>query len=345
MTLKRRPIVVRRPGATPVGTSSEAVDAGPGDRVSVKVVEPAGPDVKVELPGGRVGLIEAGDFAAGIPAVGTQVEATYLLTDDAGVPILTAREVASTPWDRLQRGDLVVGDVREMNRGGLSLAVAGARGFAPLSQLGRGGLEAVPTQFQRNRFAGEVVNIDPKKKEIRVGLRSLLERREDARKRVALSRLTEGQATMGKIVRLNQHGAFVELGGVEGLLHESKILRHVKEAENPAKIEVGAEIEVEVLHVDPKRGRVALGLPLENAEPTSWVEQVADYQVGESVTALIHDVRPDGCSVLLDENVIGWVPSEQLQQVGLEPRKGALVTASIEGLDEEARRVRLSVVS
>lgn len=345
MTLKRRPIVVRRSGATPVGTSAQTVGAGPGDRVTVKVVEQVGSDVQVALPGGQVGVIEAGDFRSEVPAVGAEVEATYLLADDAGVAILTAREVSSGPWDHLQRGDLVVGEVREMNRGGLSLAVAGARGFAPLSQLGRGGLEAVPTQFQRNRFAGEVVNVDPKKKEIRVGLRSLLERREDARRQIALSRLSEGQTTLGKIVRLNQHGAFVELGGVEGLLHESKILRHVKEAENPAKIEVGEEIEVEVLHVDPKRGRVALGLRLENAEPTSWVEQVADYQVGESVTALIHDVRPDGCSVLLDENVIGWVPNEQLQQVGFEPRKGALVTASIEGLDEQSRRVRLSVVS
>lgn len=345
MTFKRRPIVVRRasairaPGADSPDPASAVV--GPGDRVQVTVAECGEFDVAVKLPSGDSGTIERSEFRGEQPVAGASLNALYLLRDELDRVVLTTREPVESSWDQLRRGDLVAASVNEMNRGGLSLSVAGARGFSPLSQLGRGELETVPAQFQRGRFVGEVVAVDAKKKEVRLGLRSLLERREDARRQGVFKQLDEGSMVEGKIVRLNQHGSFIDVGGVEGLLHVSKMLRHVKEAEKPVKFDVGETITVEILQVDPSRGRVALGLPEDNKEPTSWVEQVADYQAGESVTGLVHDVRSDGCSVLIDEGVFGWVSLDQFAASGVTPKKGTLVQARVEGLDEASRRVTL----
>ncbi len=338
MKTTRRPIVahVARRGQT-----QESKEVGSGDRISSRVELVDELDIRLKLENGQEVLVDRQEFAEP-PQVGDQAQVTLLLQYPTGAWVGTTREPrAEIKWDEVRRGELVSGRVIEMKPVGLTLQLNGARGFVPSSHLGRNTEGGIPKQFQRNRFAGEIVEYDKRKGEVVVGLRKLLDRREDRNRRHAMARFEQGEVISGTITRLNQHGAFIDVGGVEGLLHESKILKHMqesKESAEPVKIEVGEKINVEVLSKDPKRGRVGLGFARDKKSQSNWSDLVSDYEIDERVTGLVSAVDESGCRVILEERVTGWLPKEELASL---PTKGSLVSAQVAEIDTSSGRIRL----
>ncbi|MCA8959814.1 MAG: 30S ribosomal protein S1 [Planctomycetes bacterium] len=295
----------------------------------------------MELPGGGPGVAEVREFETP-PSVGDTISLTYLVSDPRGgvVHLTAASPIEQVDPKTAPKGRVVVGNVIEMNRGGLAVDLGGVRGFLPIAQIARG-LETVPVEFQRRRVAAEVRGVDAKRGEIMLTLRDRLERREQRQKREAMSRLERGQVLEGKVVRMNQHGAFIDVGGVDGLLHDTRIRRHLQESDTPQKIEVGGFVKVEILDVDPERGRVGLAIPREDESPTTFSDLVGEFEAGEKVMGMVQEVRNDGCTVLLDEQVKGWLPRDHFDGVGSAIRRGSLVEAVVDSIDLGQQRIQL----
>ena len=332
MAAPRRPIMVRPGGARARSESGSC--RHPGERVETTVTEIRDGDVVVQLAGSDRGLIDGSEFPGSErPAVGSRLDATFLQRDERQkADILTVRQpLKRVPWDSVKIGDLVEGTVTEVNVGGLVVNVGGSRGFMPVSQVGRR-LRKNLGSLLRRPIAGEVTRIDAKKREVVLGLRRVLERWQQKGKARELARFQTGQVLEGTVVRRNEHGAFVDLGGVDGLLHESKIKRRNEESETEVSLDPGTQVRVEILYVDKERGRIGLGFErqrrTESRERPS-LTSYGDFEVGEQVTGMVRRVEPNGVSVMLGERVEGWLPASHLPDPNNLPRKGALVKAVV----------------
>ena len=169
--------------------------------------------------------------------------------------------------------------------------------------------------------------------------RPILERAAEEGRTNALARLSEGEVLSGTVVRLTDHGAFIDLGGVDGLLHASKIRQRLKTQKEGEALRVGQRITVEVVHVDRERRRV--GLDFKRLDPDAFGRAVDDYKVGDEVTGWVSKSDPEGIIVSLEEGVQGFIPRESLLHLEVEPLTGAIVKAVVTAVDAVKRQITL----
>ncbi len=324
----------------------EAVVTPEGKRKG-KIISIRGQDVFVELPGNRSqGMLAINQFHEGKPSVGDEVEVTIEGYDGENGLLILTREGAAvqTDWNSVAIGMIVEARAIETNKGGLTVMVNGIRGFLPISQIDLYRVENAE-QFVNERFRCLVTDVDPVEKNLVVSRRALLEKDREEKREQLWAELAEGQVRDGVVSRVEHFGAFVDLGGVDGLLHISEMswfrVNNAKEIVQP-----GQHIKVAVLRVDREARKVALGL--KQLEPGPWDNIHEKYPVGTITTGKVVKLLDFGAIVELEAGIDGLVhiseaATHRVRSITEAVQLEQEVKVRVIDVNEERKRISLSI--
>ncbi len=311
------------------------------------VISVHGPDVFIEIPGGRgQGVLTMEHFPDGPPAVGTEVEISIEGFDGVnGLLILTRKGVAvHADWSSVVEGMIVEARVLETNKGGLAVDVNGIRGFMPIGQVDRIRIETAE-QFVNQKLMCMVIEVDKEERNLVVSRRALLEKERDEQREKLWAELDVGQVRQGVVGNVRDFGAFVDLGGVDGLLHVSEISwKRIGDATEV--LQVGQSIKVVVLKIDREARKLSLGLKQLEANP--WDNISLKYVHGYVVPGKVTRTMDFGAFVELEPGVEGLIHISELARnkvwrVVDVVKPGQDVQVKVLSVDPEARRISLSL--
>ncbi|HID88907.1 MAG TPA: S1 RNA-binding domain-containing protein [Anaerolineae bacterium] len=255
-----------------------------------------------------------------------------------------------------ESGEIVELEVDSSNRGGLLVHIGGLRGFVPASQLDPArGIPRIsdPTcsealsRLVGNRIRLVVIEADQDRNRLILSERAALSRQREEESKRILATLQEGEVRKGRVRNLTHFGAFIDLGGLDGLLHLSEI--SWQPVEHPAEVlQVGQEVEVLVLSVDRERQQVALSM--KRLEPDPWVTVGERYRIGQLVQARITRLTKWGAfaRIIGDEAIEGLIHISELDERRLNHpsevvQPGDVVTLRVIRLEPERHRMGLSL--
>jgi small subunit ribosomal protein S1 len=328
-------------------TSQEARAQTGQARKKGRVLAIHGGDVFVEVPGGRSqGVLPIDQFPDAPPKPGDTVEISIEGYDNAnGLLILTRLGAAVVAdWSTIAEGMIVEARVLETNKGGLSVDVNGIRGFMPISQIDLFRVEdAAP--FVNQKLLCVVTDVDPTERNLIVSRRALLEKQREEQREKLWTELAEGQVRTGIVRSVRDFGAFVDLGGVDGLLHVSEM--SWRRGQDATKlVQPGQSVEVVVLKIDQERRKLSLSVKQLQAGP--W-ENIHDrYGIGQVVTGKVTRTKDFGAFVELEPGVEGLIHISELARrrvwrVGDVVKEGQEVQVKILNIDAAEQRMSLSL--
>ncbi len=327
----------------------------PGSLLTGRVVE-VGPDVVMVSAGLKSdSAIPAGQFrdesGALTVAVGDEVEVALDAVEDGFGETRLSREKAkrAQAWRRLENAyessDNVSGVISGKVKGGFTVDIDDIRAFLPGSLVDvrpvrdTSYLEGKPLEFK-------VIKLDPRRNNVVVSRRAVVEIENSAEREALLERLDEGVVMNGVVKNLTDYGAFVDLGGIDGLLHITDMawrrVRHPTEVVN-----VGDEIEIKVLKYDRERNRVSLGLKQLGEDP--WVSIAQRYPEGSRIAGKVTNIADFGAFVEIEEGVEGLVHVSEMDWTNrnIHPSRvvqiGDETQVMILDVDEERRRISLGI--
>ncbi len=283
--------------------------------------------------------------------IGDEVDVALDAVEDGFGETKLSREKAkrAEAWTELEKAfeaeEVVTGVINGKVKGGFTVDVKSIRAFLPGSLV-----DVRPVRdtahLEGKELEFKVIKLDQKRNNVVVSRRSVLEAENSAERDQLLENLAEGMAIKGIVKNLTDYGAFVDLGGVDGLLHITdmawKRIKHPSEIVN-----VGDEIDVKVLKFDRERNRVSLGLKQLGEDP--WVAIKARYPENTRVTARVTNLTDYGCFAELEEGVEGLVHVSEMDWTNknIHPSKVVNVGDEIEvmvlDIDEERRRISLGI--
>ncbi|MEM7231691.1 MAG: S1 RNA-binding domain-containing protein [Planctomycetota bacterium] len=338
-------------GHAPVEASAESGSDYAGGLVEAGTVVEGlvfdfqGGELMVELDSKTVGIVDEAEFEGEtLPAIGTRLQAQFMRYDrNREIAVLAVREARREIfWDDVQPGTVVEGRVIEVNKGGLTVNVNGNRAFMPISQIERHRVEDAST-YVGTSVVCEITQVNRENRDLVVSRRVVLDRQAEEQKSVALARLSEGEVLKGTVASIKEHlGAFIDLGGVEGLLHESKIHAHYHELGEEKKLYVGQQIEVEIARLDRERERISLDF--HRVAGDSWNKSVESYRVGDEATGWVTRIVEQGAYVSLDEDVEGLLPRSVFATLPEDPTRGSVLRVGITRIDVDAREIELQML-
>ncbi len=318
-------------------------------RIDGCILSVRGEDVFVDIGGKCEAFVKREEFPEDQPPEPGQ-RMTFIVqgTDsESGLTRLSLREARlEADFESLQAGDVIEARVTGVNLGGLELLGPNRiRAFMPKSCVELQRVEDF-TPYIGRRLECQITEINRKNKSLVVSRRKILERqREEARQQLKYS-LAEGQTRRGVVRRLADFGAFVDLGGIDGLLHISDMsygrLKHPREM-----VKEGDEIEVQILKIDLVRDRISLGMKQLTPDPWNVVE--GNYRVGDTVDGRVTKLMNFGAFVELEPGVEGLIPVSEMSwtQHVRHPKdllsEGDSVRVAILAVDTEARKITLSL--
>lgn len=291
---------------------------------------------------------------------GAKVHVFVLRPEDAsGHSILSiSKALSESDWklaeDLLASGELYEGTVSDANHGGLIVNVGRARGFVPASQVASLRLPRGMSDEEREQalkelvgstIAVKVMEIDRRRNRLILSERAASREWRQEQKERLLEELKEGDVRKGVVSSLCDFGAFVDLGGADGLIHLSE-LSHSRVSHPRQVLQVGQQVEVYVLNVDRERRRIALSLKKLKPEPWAMVEQ--NYTIGQRVKGTITNVTDFGAFARLDEDIEGLIHISELsdQRIGHPSevvKVGDVVDLRIIRIDSARQRLGLSL--
>ena len=335
---------------------SVLIDFKDGDIVEGDVVRIDKDEVLVDIGYKSEGLIPTNELSIRkgadpheIVELGQHIEALVLQKEDAdGRLILSAKRAAfEKAWNRIEEAHTeqrtVEGPVIEVVKGGLIIDI-GLRGFLPASLVDIRRVRNLDS-FLGQRLECKVIELNRSRNNVVLSRRAVLEEeRKEERNRI-LTTLQEGDIVQGTVSNLVDFGAFVDLEGIDGLIHISELSwNHV---DRPSEVvEVGEEVEVKVLEVDRDRERISLGLKQTRKDP--WQEIVESVNVGETIRGRVTKLVSFGAFVEVAEGVEGLIHISEMADHHVETpdeivRSGDDVEARIIDVDAKRRRLSLSL--
>ncbi len=293
-------------------------------------------------------LNEAGEIEI---AVGDEVKVALEAVEDGFGETRLSREKAkrAEAWAELEKAyeakEVVKGVINGKVKGGFTVDVSSVRAFLPGSLVDiRPVRDTLHLEGKELEF--KVIKLDQRRNNVVVSRRAVLEASNSAERDELLANLQEGQEVKGIVKNLTDYGAFVDLGGVDGLLHITDMAW--KRIKHPSEIvQVGDEIDVKVLKFDRERNRVSLGLKQLGEDP--WVDIKARYPEEAKVTAKVTNLTDYGCFAELEEGVEGLVHVSEMDWTNknIHPSKVVQVGDDIDvmvlDIDEERRRISLGI--
>jgi small subunit ribosomal protein S1 len=287
-----------------------ATDAKPG-ALKGKVISVHNADVFVDVPGGRSqGVLPMTQFPEEAPTPGTEVEVTIEGYDGANGLLLLSRkgQAQEVDWSSVATGMTVEAVVTGTNKGGLSVQVNGIRGFMPISQIDLYRVENAE-RYVGQRLRCEVQEVKPDERNLVVSRRILLEREREESREKLWKELAEGQVRQGVVRNIKDFGAFVDLGGVDGLLHIGEMswarVKHPSDV-----VQLGQSVKVVVLKIDRESRKLSLGLKQLQASP--WDNIHDKYPLGSRVKGKVTRVQDFGAFVELEPAVEGLIHISEL---------------------------------
>ncbi len=327
-----------------------------GDVVSGHVVRIDNDEVLVDIGYKSEGVIPSSELSirksvdpSDEVELGEQVDALVLTKEDQDGRLILSKKRArfEKAWRRIEAaaesGEPVEGQVIEVVKGGLIIDL-GVRGFLPASLVD---IRRVPNldEYMGQAIECKVIELNRSRNNVVLSRRAVLEeQRKEDRERI-LDRLQPGQVVEGKISNIVDFGAFVDLDGIDGLIHISELSwSHVN---HPSEIlSIGDTVSVKVLDIDRDRQRISLGLKQTQEDP--WQRVVDTYNVGDELEGTVTKVVTFGAFVEILDGVEGLVHISELAQHHVEnPREliqpGDPVRVKILEIDSERRRLSLSI--
>ncbi len=284
-----------------------------------------------------------------VVAMGDRVTVLVLrVENEEGYPVLSRRragevEAAKRLEKAFESQEEIQAKVAEVVKGGLLVDV-GMRGFVPASQIQFGYVEDL-NQFLGQTLRMRVIDFDPDKKKVVLSQKVILAEEQSTKKVHLLETLQEGEVVKGIVRRLTNFGAFVDIGGMDGLLHVSDIA--YSRVKHPSEfVNVGDEVEVQVLKVDREHEKVSLGLKQLKQSP--WATVAEKYPVGSLVSGKVVRLAPFGAFVQLEDGVDALVHISQLSDrrvVKVEDAVtvGDMISAKVSEVKPEEKRISLSI--
>ncbi|CAA9459014.1 MAG: SSU ribosomal protein S1p [uncultured Rubrobacteraceae bacterium] len=335
---------------------SVLIDFKDGDIVEGEVVRIDRDEVLVDIGYKSEGLVPSNELTIrkgadphDVVELGQRLEALVLQKEDAdGRLILSAKRAAfERAWNRIEESyneqRTVEGPVIEVVKGGLILDI-GLRGFLPASLVDIRRVRNLES-FLGQKLECKVIELNRSRNNVVLSRRAVLEEERKEEREKILTSLEEGQIIKGTVSNLVDFGAFVDLEGIDGLIHISELSwQHV---DHPSEVvEVGEEVEVKVLEVDRDRERISLGLKQTRKDP--WQEIVEQVNVGEQIQGRVTKLVSFGAFVEVAEGVEGLIHISELAEHHVETpdeivRSGDEVDARIIDVDAKRRRLSLSL--
>jgi small subunit ribosomal protein S1 len=282
-------------------------------------------------------------------AEGDEVEVKVLrINDEEGKLILSKKAVdAEKAWERLQRayeeGEVLEVKVADVVKGGLVVDL-GVRAFIPASLVEQHYVEDF-SDYKGRTLRVKIIEFDRENNKVILSAKAVLEEEMNRMKEERLQSLQPGQLIDGVVQRLTNFGVFVDVGGVDGLVHISELAWH--RVENPEEVvQVGDRVKVKVLKVDPEKGR--LSLSIKEAQPGPWSGVEEKFKPGDIVTGTVKRLVSFGAFVELLPGVEGLVHISQIANRHIAtPQEvlevGQQVKVKVLEVSEEKQRISLSI--
>jgi small subunit ribosomal protein S1 len=335
--------------------SLKTVDMVPGTIITGVVIDIDKDWVTVHAGLKSEGVIPAEQFRNELGEltlqIGDEVQVALESVEDGFGETKLSREKAkrSEAWKVLEAAhvaeEVIKGVINGKVKGGFTVDVASIRAFLPGSLV-----DVRPVRdtahLEGKELEFKVIKLDQKRNNVVVSRRAVLEQTNSAERDELLATLQEGQAVKGIVKNLTDYGAFVDLGGVDGLLHITDMAW--KRIKHPGEIvEVGQEIDVKVLKFDRDRNRVSLGLKQLGEDP--WIQITKRYPEGARVKAKVTNLTDYGCFAELEEGVEGLIHVSEMDWTNknIHPSKvvqlGDEIEVMVLDIDEERRRISLGL--
>ena len=335
--------------------SLKTVDMVPGSIVTGVVIDIDKDWVTVHAGLKSEGVIPAEEFLDDNGemslAIGDEVQVALESVEDGFGETKLSREKAkrAESWTVLEAAhaseDVITGIITGKVKGGFTVDIASIRAFLPGSLVDVRPVRDT-THLENKELEFKVIKLDQKRNNVVVSRRAVMESVNSAERDELLANLEEGAMAKGVVKNLTDYGAFVDLGGVDGLLHITdmawKRIKHPSEIVN-----IGDEIDVKVLKFDRERNRVSLGLKQTGEDP--WVEIKKRYPEGAKAKAVVTNLTDYGCFAEIEDGVEGLVHVSEMDWTNknIHPSKvvnvGDAMEVMILDVDQERRRISLGI--
>ncbi|QSQ10123.1 30S ribosomal protein S1 [Koleobacter methoxysyntrophicus] len=322
----------------------------PGEVITGTVVQVNENEVMVNVGYKSDGIIplhelSAESFASPEEIVknGDKIDVYVLKIEDKEGNLILSKKRADIKkaWDEIeniyQNKDEIEAEVTEQVKGGLLANVKGLRGFIPASHVA---LHYVPDlgEYIGKKLKFKIIEVDKKKNRIILSHKIVMEEEQERKRKETWESIKEGQIIKGKVQRLTDFGAFVDVGGVDGLIHISELSWGV--------VKEGDEIEVKVLGVDRERGRISLGL--KQILPDPWENIEEKYKIGTIITGKVVKLVNFGAFVEVEPGVEGLVHISQISREHIAKPEDVLavgqeIKAKILDITPEEHKMSLSI--
>jgi small subunit ribosomal protein S1 len=307
-------------------------------------------DIFIDLGGKSQGILPAIQFEdEPLPKEGDLVEVTIEGYDKAeGVLILSRKgAVTAASWQNMQEGQIVEGRVTAHNKGGLELDVDGIRAFMPVSQIELFRVESEHLNvYENQRLKCEVIDVRRDERSIVVSRKAVLQREAEEAKKHAFESLQPGTILEGTVRTIMPYGAFVDIGGVDGLLHVGD-MAYTRVNDPNDVVKQGQKLQVKVLKIDRDTRKISLGL--KQVMPDPWSDVAQKYTPGSLVAGRITRMEGFGAFAELEPGVEGLIPISEMtyERRITHPREivkeGDVINLAVLSVDPERRRISLSI--
>ena len=335
---------------------SAITDFDEGDLVVGQVVKIEHDEVLLDIGFKSEGVIPVRELSirkdanpADIVKLGDEIEALVLQKEDKDGRLILSKKRAEyeRAWNRIEEkfnaSENVEGEVIEVVKGGLILDI-GLRGFLPASLVDLRRVKDL-NAYLGTRIEARVIEMDRNRNNVVLSRRVVLEEARRSERSEILTKLQPGMRLAGSVSSIVDFGAFVDLGGIDGLIHISELSwNHVNHPSEVVK--VGQEVEVQVLDVDLKRERISLGLKQTTEDP--WRALVKKYPIGAIVEGEVTKLVSFGSFVDLGDGIEGLVHISEMAKTHVETpsqvcKVGDKVQVKVMEIDLDRRRISLSM--
>jgi len=285
-----------------------AITAGPR---TGRVLSIGKEEVFVDFGGKSQGVVPIEQFEQ-VPAVGDEMEFHIERYDKReGILILSRKGAIATDvsWDNLEAGQILEATVTGVNKGGLELDVKSLRAFMPAGQVD---VYHVPdlNQFIGQKITAEIIEVQRESRNLLLSRRNVLERERQAAREKLMLELAEGQIRRGTVRSVMDFGAFVDLGGIDGLVHVSELsFRRVRNAAEV--VNVGDVLDVVVLKIDREAQKLSLSLKRARGNDP-WLDAATRYTPMTPVTGRVTRVENFGAFIEVEEGIEGLLPVSEI---------------------------------
>ena len=327
-----------------------------GDVVKGTVIQVSGSEITVNLGFKSDGIITKSEFTddnnADLPSLvspGDEIEVLVMRVNDGDGNVLVSKRrlEAQTNFKQLEQAfndkSSVEGKIVDLVKGGLIANIFGNRVFVPSSQISNRYVEDLSV-FKGMTLNFNILEYDRSKRRIIAGRRELASLEQKERREELYTTLEIGQKIEGKVSRITDFGAFIDLGGVDGLVHISELAwRRVRKVSDV--LSVGEDVTVTVIDVNPEKNKISLSLKDINNNP--WNNIAEKYPVDSLVEGKVVRMAAFGAFVNLEDGIDGLVHISQISEKHIAKpqdilKEGEMITVKVTDVDEENKKISLS---